>query len=257
MHRPQRNLLVGRWRSSWYSLEFSLIFIHHITNTENMQIIYAKDANLGGTTGTDSFETCVTKSWKCQAKYWRLITRISGTSQELVSSTRCTDTLPNDWPAGWCRHGKRQRLLENWWDTSGRHREIFFSFLLHRTKEAFRVSPTQWKVTMLIQGYRETWSSEWKPEEVVFHSKGKAERLLCFNITMMEKTGKKCHLIQKTVLALEQMGINRACIQSGWSLEDGSQTTETENHFPSKGNKGKMICGMIPSSNICILCTWR
>lgn len=66
-------------------------------------------------------------------------------------------------------------------------------FLLHSIKEAFRASPIQWKVTKLIQGYRETWSSEWKPEEVVFHSKGKAEKLLCFNITMMEKPGKKCH----------------------------------------------------------------
>lgn len=64
----------------------------------------------------------------------------------------------------------------------------------------------------------------------------------------MEKTGKKCHLIQNTVLALEQMGINRAGIQSGWSLEDRSLTTETENWFSSKGNKGRKICGMIPFS---------
>lgn len=33
--------------------------------------------------------------------------------------------------------------------------------------------------------------------------------MLCFNITMMEKTGKRSHLIQEKVLALEKLGINK------------------------------------------------
>lgn len=34
--------------------------------------------------------------------------------------------------------------------------KYFFPFLLHGIKEAFRASPIQWKVTKLIQRYRET-----------------------------------------------------------------------------------------------------